>query len=1216
MVIHVNNFDSGKCPLDGVYLIDASAGTGKTYNIQDLVVRLIVEKGLTIDQILVVTFTRMATAELLDRIRKILQSCSDYLEYHIRKIKIPEGTDFKREHQLLKNVLPDFADVEKIKSVREKLQGALLNFDSNAISTIHGFCKKILEKNAFESGILFQTDLDGGEVAEEQILGLIRNQWRKICYAPENRKYIGIYRGLLSFDQCFNQEENQPADDYLLHTEKWDFFRSSTGTESFVSPGLDGFIGLVKHPEIEFDFEVKESYSVIAEQIFTLAESLGECGCDWQIPVRDPKQKPLSAMEFQNCNLKYGFGWKAFERLLGEADFESWIPENENQHLFRERILRLRKEILRFRVALLSEIRRKTSDRLEDLKARDNFQTFDDLQKRTLAALEAPGSILAESARTQFKAAIVDEFQDTDPVQYEIFTRIFAPGLTSGDRNRGCLFFVGDPKQAIYAFRGGDIFTYKEAAEAVGSEHTLSLGKNFRSAGKLVEAVNSIFQSHSLPFADCSIPFVGVDNKGWPALLFPDGEDEQPFHYLNGGKNKTEAYRNCAGKICQLLNSGVQYWNSKDKKYVPVTPANIAVLCRSCNGIDPLLEFLREKGIPYVVNNEESLYDTQEARDLEKLLLAVQDPSNVVTVTWLMQTGLTDSGNCRALCGESDTESRNVVSGVQEHLANLGKLYELKGFPVMFQQFMKLFGIHKRYPGMVSGAQKYSNLLQLRDVLTIQEKLGSKNPASLLLWLQKQLSPETRTDQESKVILSTDAPAVRIMTIHASKGLEFPIVFLPDLATSEIKKERAEKYHNPMKENKVYHRITYSPLSDLAVAEALQDSLRVVYVAFTRASNASYLLIPEKEKKQFSAIAWLFTAKTISSETPPEQLKNAFESLTKPTLAESIGLEMIEQVEPSEETFSVSASGTLEQQNWENSKVPAPVPKISYSSAHKFFRSSKTRFRSEEETSGNLGAEQIAKTTMDLPEVFTLPHGDLFGTACHTILEKLDFQNPGNLDFLVQRYLSVVNIGEQAGIASRMFRNVINSPIPFGDGSDFTLAEISLSNRVSEMDFDFKLNKKFDPARIGSVLNHYYGSRLEQEALEGLFALHDLPGKETFYTGSADLVFRHKGKYFIVDWKTDILEKKMEHFQPEHLFGEMWNKFYLYQSLLYSSALLRFLALRLGKSPEEAYREDYGGVRYLFLRGMDPAAPGRGVYADRPDFELICKIAEVENAEC
>jgi len=1213
-MIKTKELNSCKCSLDGVYLIEASAGTGKTYNIQNLAVRLIVEKGLTIDQILIVTFTRMATAELSDRIRKIIQSCCQYLDLLYKGEPISEEADFSREKEILENTLHDFSDREKIKAARDKLQAAMLDFDNNAISTIHGFCQKMLKKNAFESGILFQTNLIDSDLLQEQIMELIRNQWRKLCYAPENRKFVGLYRGLLPFDESFQSGGGEDHDDYILHPEN-EFYASAkvSYTSGYVPPSLRDFIGLIEHPEISFDVQEEKLPEVLANEIFALWESLSELDPDVIIPSTNDDEPEFPAELLLESPVEYGFGWQNIEDLASKTDFRK-LSETDPE--FSRKLQEIIEKIFRFRVSALSCIRKNVAEQLSMLKQRDNFQTYDDLQQQMITALNAKGSTLAETLRTQFKAAIIDEFQDTDQTQYEIFTKIFAPDLSCGKRENCTLFLVGDPKQAIYAFRGGDIFTYKKAAEAVGKDCTFSLSRNFRSADLLVENVNEIFCSNSNPFADKSILFESVESSGKNTLKFNGLEDEKPFHCLGGKGNKKALCQLCAQKINALLNGNVKMPGSEDEEiYTPITPSDIAVLFRYRTDMGYFQEQLQEYGIPYVVNNNESLYDTQEARDLEKLLIAILNPADVRAVTWLMQTQLAGDKNCRRLCepdnssGQEAAGSRSALAEVQEFLTILSTTFKKNGFAVMFRMFMEKFQIHTRYPQLVTGAQRYSNLLQLRELLIKREKQDCNSIGLLLLWFQKQISPETRTDLESCVILPTDAPAVRIMTIHNSKGLQFPIVFLPDLASIKLSGARALKYHDPENGNRIFHRITDGEKTSLAFAELLQEELRIAYVALTRASRANYLLV---SKGLEGAAAWLFeTQKIFTSEQ--KLIQSDYESLEKKKLPDPVLKKMDSSIKIDEQCTRTGAEQPqLSRYHWDNTKTPVPTPKISYSSAHKFFRRNERRSRSDEETSGSIAPEQKTFDSEAVAEVFTLPRGDLFGTACHTVLEKLDFQNPENLMTLVQRYLSVVNIGDKAEIAVEMFRKVISAPLPFGDGSTFALKDISLSDRCSEMDFDFKLFKNFDPVRIGKVMNEYFRDRLEQEEMDKLFALRDLPGDETFYTGSADLIFRHKGKFFIIDWKTDILDRTLESFNQEYLFGEMWQKFYLYQSLLYSSALIRFLSLRLEKTPEEVYDQDFGGTIYLFLRGVDPEVPGRGIYADKPDFKLICNIAEVE----
>ena len=1203
-----NELDSCKCSLDGVYLIEASAGTGKTYNIQNLAVRLIIEKGLTIDQILIVTFTRMATAELSDRIRKIIQSSYQYLDMRYKGEPIPDNMDFSREKALLENALQNCSDKEKIKDARDKLQAAMLDFDNNAISTIHGFCQKMLKKNAFESGILFQTDLIDSEQLKEQIMELIRNQWRKICYSPENRKYVGLYRGLLPFDQSFEGGGGDIKDDYILHPED-EFYNPAkvTYTGNYVPPSLRDFVGLIEHPEISFDVEEKEPPEKLAAEIFSLWESLCKFDPEVMIPSTNANEPEFPAELLLDSPVEYGFGWQNIENLASQIDFRRL---SEADPLLCGTLQKIVENIFRLRVSTLSQIRKNVTDEFMNLKQRNNFQTYDDLQKRMIQALNAEGSTLADTLRNQFRAAIIDEFQDTDQIQYDIFTKIFAPDLSPTGRKKYTLFLVGDPKQAIYAFRGGDIFTYKKAVEAVGEACTCSLSKNFRSADTLVDRVNEVFLINDNPFADDSIQFEPVKSSGKNPLRINGITDEVPFHCLGGAGSKPALCEICAEKIHSLLNANVQTPGGKEEVYVPIKPSDIAVLFRYRTEMGFFQKKLQERGIPYVVNQNESIYDTQEARDLEKLLLALLNPADVKAVTWLMQTQLTGDRNCRKLCEKADSEG--AMAEVQEILTRMNAVFKQHGFSVMFREIMEEFQIHKRYPGFVTGAQKYSNLLQLRDLLTAREIQGSKTLGLLLLWLRKQISPDTRTDLESGVILPTDAPAVRIMTIHNSKGLQFPIVFLPDLASNKLKIEKALKYHDPERNNRIFHRIADSQKSELAFLESLQEELRIAYVALTRASRATYLPVP---KKLEGAAAWLFESQN-ANEPRKDVMEKFSECLKNKKLPEKILQWMDNAVDPEDEQTAFDGTETPEKElsryHWDNTVTPVPTPKISYSSAHKFFRRNERRAKSDEETSGSIAPEQKKSDNQSVADVFTLPRGDLFGTACHTILEKLDFRNTDNLMSLIQRYLSVVNIGDKAGIAAEMFRNVISAPLPFGDGSTFKLEDIALSDRCSEMDFDFKLNRNFDPVRIGSILNHHFSSRLEQDQLDNLFALRDLPGDETFYTGSADLIFRHKGKFFIVDWKTDILDGTFESFAPEYLFGEMWQKFYLYQSLLYSSALIRFLSLRLGKTAQEIYDQYFGGTIYLFLRGVDPNVPGRGIYADKPDFKLICDIAEVE----
>ena len=288
-----------------------------------------------------------------------------------------------------------------------------------------------------------------------------------------------------------------------------------------------------------------------------------------------------------------------------------------------------------------------------------------------------------------------------------------------------------------------------------------------------------------------------------------------------------------------------------------------------------------------------------------------------------------------------------------------------------------------------------------------------------------------------------------------------------------------------------------------------------------------------------------------------------------------------------------------------------------YSEIHRLFRKKyDLKTSGEEEIPAKLspaadrsGPESRKKTV--LPEVFTLPKGDLFGTACHTILEILDFRKPEQLPELIRRYLSAVNIGdgEKAATADTMFRNVITAPIPCDDNTFFSLQEIGMNDRCSEMEFDFRDPEGFRAVKLAVLINQSFEPERKRCSLPPLDPVCPAVHSEAFYTGIADLICRYRGKYYIIDWKTDILDSDFSNFLPEKLFQPMWEKFYLYQSLLYSAVLIRFLSFRTGLTPEQIYDQQFGGVRYLFLRGMDPAVPGRGIFSCKPSFELLNEIA-------
>ena len=1198
--------DSNTCSLDGMFLIEASAGTGKTYNIQNLAVRLILEKNLTIDQILIVTFTKAATAELCDRIRKILQSSSDFLSmiaFDNGSAVLPDG--FERERLLLKNATGGFRQ-ESTKNCLQKLKDALQNFDDNAISTIDSFCQRMLAKNAFESGILFQTELKEGSEFQKLLQKLLRNQWRRYCYDPDNR-FTGIYRGLINLDHYFEDSSAVPPDEYLLSAENSFPPRSPKNKISLHD--------LIERPEIDFDtvpdhgtpektaVEILEILSKLSQIHLEMKQYLNpqDLLCSLEIREQTPDKRSIEELENFADKFMDGSQYREFVSRMPTELLESFCFE----------IAEMKKAFQRLRVMLLRTIRKDAAAELEKLKQRENFQTFKDLQLRMTQALRAPGQFLVKALRDQFKAAIIDEFQDTDQVQYEIFTSIFG----SSESGTTSLFLVGDPKQAIYAFRGGDIFTYLSAARRIGWERILSLKKNFRSADSLVESVNSLFLAHSMPFADPEITFTAAESSGKKPLFFGTEEDQNPLHYLDCGSGKDDSFEICAEMIYRLLTEEVFISSAESEtEKVRLIPSDIAVLLRSSYDLSNLKTHLQKRGIPFVTSEDNSLFDTQESRDLLKFLRAIQEPANISRVIDFMQTSLIESGQCRNIASSGKDEIKNRIQDVQKNLADVQSAYNEKGFVHAFKLFSESNSLSRRISALPDGSARFSNLIQLRDLITAEEKRGKNSLETLIPWMEKEIYPKTRTLTSENTILSTDVPSVKIMTIHKSKGLQFPVVFLPDLAGFEIKEHRCINYHDPADENAVKVCTPGASHSLLPVAESLQEELRITYVALTRAVRACYITIPKNPEK-LTAINWLVQAGKIAENgyLSFASLKEEFQKLPKKSFAEAMGDGVIiEKPECRTSVYTEPEKSELQEPCWTCEILPPPV-KLSYSEVHNYFQTGNSKdCVPDEEIPSEIIAERRENNSAGQPlNVFMLPKGDLFGTACHNILEKIDFRTLENLEKMIPRYLSAVNIGEKADIAEKMFKQVVASPIPLDGSGTFLLNGIGWEDRYSEISFDFNDSKGFCSEKIVTLLNSAFAQKLNSLGLEPIRARSQIFRPEASYTGTADLICRVHGKCYIIDWKTDILGGRFPDFLPENLFVPMWEKFYLYQSLLYSAALLRYLVLRTGKSAQQVYHEDYGGIRYLFLRGMSPEAPGRGIFSMKPDFSLIQGIAEV-----
>ena len=460
-------------PLDGTTLIEASAGTGKTYTLTGLFVRLLLEKGLTVDQILVVTFTDAATEELRGRIRKRLSDVAGVL-----------AGELEADEELERDLLARFDGTDAAR----RLELALRNFDLAQIFTIHGFCQRMLGRNGFECSALFDTQL-------EPDLSDLR---RQVC--------VDFWRGhILPLDGLTGTEvRKQLTPDHLTEMSGLPFLAQRIRIVPD-SPAPDP--APLDRAVREACERLKASWSVMEPEVRTLLLARTDNFNARQFSPQKLDQRLKAACDFLNdprLNAKEqlkALGELTSSYVRGMTKKAFTAPEHrlfdEIQDIL-DHVEALRQALGPFVVQLRHAFLSGVTARLDDLKRRRNVLGFDDLLRSMHAALASPELIAA--ARTQYRAALIDEFQDTDGLQYDIFRTLFATG--DGENS---LFLIGDPKQAIYSFRGADLHTYLAAADSC--ERGMTLGVNYRSTPELIAAVNRLFfrPDNKRPFLDPKI---------------------------------------------------------------------------------------------------------------------------------------------------------------------------------------------------------------------------------------------------------------------------------------------------------------------------------------------------------------------------------------------------------------------------------------------------------------------------------------------------------------------------------------------------------------------------------------------------------------------------------------------------------------------------------------------------------------------------------------
>ena len=1186
-------------PLNQISLIEASAGTGKTYTIGSLYLRLLLKAGennfsrpLNVEEILVVTFTDMATEELKKKIRERITDAIDKLTAFA---ETQDKSAFKNDE-----FLTALCDNLNIFEAIHRLKLAEQNMDLAAIYTIHGFCRRMLMQYAFHSGIHFNLELIKDQ--SDLLVRFANEFWREHFYPLPFEMADFIANELGSPDYVLsllesnlgknlivdlkNQQALSISITEFLHQYLGEYFKDIKALKDFWLESAGKISELITE-ELNKDYAKGEPKSLSRRSYNTsrLAKWIDQVNA-W---VNDPRDYVL------NETLMSYFTQSALGEK-GEEGASPFIAPIFTE--LEERANALMSPDLLRRV-ILYHYRQGLQQKLLDYKLNHQEKSFDDLLRLFCEALQGPqGNELAEMIRFQYPFAMIDEFQDTDSQQYAIFSKIYRD---NPEKNTGFIM-IGDPKQAIYRFRGADIFTYLKASDEAQSRFELT--KNYRSEKHLVDGVNALFDFPQSPFIYQNINFTAVDSRDDHLRFYLNGKAEPAYRFYlteSDKVNKTEMAKICAISIQHWLKSAAEnqavFQNEDTCK--TLQPANIAVLVKNRYEAADVIQELQKLGIASVYLSEQSsVFDSHVAVELLRILKACLNVAErpILNAIATALFGLNAADIHQIQQNEADWQRW------ADSFAQYQQTWQRQGILAMLHQILLEQGISERLLSQATGERDLTDFLHLAEILQ-QAATLHESEAALLSWFEKQIQGEGR--QEAQIRLESERQLVKIVSIHKSKGLEYDLVWLPFLAVpSKIPTAGDMNVYYSKERDETLWDMENRNLNAL-YEETFAEELRLLYVALTRAKYQMAFALPAQFDKKWNALHYVLSQGEIGKEialsapkdtetllqTFKEKMQDNVEICTKPNLEAFPALSINTK---NDELKAAEFTGNIEQ-DWRITSF------TSIEQAHRrqhYFTESvgkKHAVFDDAKDYDSQNAIEISTALLNENEsnILDLPRGKQVGTALHRHFENCyfsDLANTEEIDTLRQSLQLDETFTEPL---QNWLQQISHTPLSNEIG--IALADLANKDCIKEMPFYLAIREHFDVEAFNRALkahHHLPSEPLQFEQIQGMVR------------GSIDLVFRHNGKYYIVDYKSNFLGSSLADYNENALKKEMLHSHYDWQYLIYTLALHRYLQSVV---PDYDYARDFGGVFYLFLRGMN-GEPESGVFYDRPSVELITEL--------
>lgn len=1194
--VDMNLLEPFKINLKGINLVEASAGTGKTYNITSLYIRLLIEHEVPVSKILVVTYTEAATKELKDRLLGRIRDSIAVLK---------AGEVSNDNDKFLIDLLANVDDPEKAIVLLEQ---AIRSFDESAVYTIHGFCYQALQEQAFDSRSMYDAEMIGDD--SELVQEAVDDYWRKwigeASHQPKKEPLLKLLRRKkVTPDSLANDLGSYVGKPYLK------VLPENLDTDEFYNRLYDLW-DLFEHIQQMWNNRREDIYDIL--NCGHLA-SYTENKLDKWFGYMDEFMESETPL-LETFTQFYRFQQSKIDTSLKKGPREKGIqpPQDEFFSLIDE--YDELKEFVKtfpvyFKKDLLDYLREEMDRKKEDLQV----LSYDDLLLRLQRALlnDERGAVLADKLREKYPVAMVDEFQDTDPCQYDIFRSIYKD-------SDGALFMIGDPKQSIYSFRGADVYSYIQAREDAPVDKRFRLDRNFRSVPNLLKGLNEIWGEHDRPFLVDDIEYkevkAGRKDNEYSALI-EDGENEPPVFVRRLTRQEDDSLKkglaenliaaDTAAEIKRLLKKGeageIQIGDEKLKA------RDIAVLVRSHKQADLMNEALQEHNIKSVRHSDQSVFKSKEAEQLGQLLKAVAEPGNETLVKTALALPLTSYKASTLLTIE---ENEQEWLSVMEKFSNWNRRWREHGFAPMFRMMLSDLEIPKQIIKYKNGERRLTNILHLGELLQREAQNHGKGDRALLHWLaKKRQESDSSSSEEDQLRLESDEALVKIVTMHKSKGLQYPVVFCPFLWKGmHIKNfDRPLRYHKTDDKDTAY--LDLSGKSDFytdrpekrfyARREDFAESLRLAYVAMTRAQHRLYLSWVFAKESEFSAMGYLLQDPEISESILKAKVEygdepdwsvvnydNRLDALCK----NNPELFKLQSDEESSETAKSSDDET-EQETLQYAQFERNTP-LSPSYSISSFSSLTTYMDMDPDIPDYdqfLEPEKQITGSGEELTMFTFPKGPEPGTCIHNIFEKMDFAAAGQCDDLILEQFNQYGIDEKWQPVMEDMLKAVTKKSLHPEESGLSLAELNKKSIIPEMEFYYR-NGEINTRKLRSIIRTEQHGSPESEH----------PGASAgFLKGFIDLTFEYNGKFYLLDYKSNYLGDRITDYEADQMKEEMLEADYDLQYHIYTVALHRFLTKKMSGY---SYDKHFGGAFYLFVRGINEN--GReGVFFDRPDASVI-----------